>query len=1400
MKPAFVPEFITTQFERQQYDGSFEGATVFLDISGFTPLTAKLMAHGRSGAEVISDTLNAMLSPMLDSVHRLGGFVAGFAGDAFLAVFPEHTTQAPHADAAGVAGGGNLTALQRATLAATSCRGVIAREHIRKTGFGEFALDASLGIGCGLINWGIVGDEHTRLSWYFRGPGTDAAFSQQKKAAPGEIRISSENAATLSALSSERFRVTVVPAKPESAAEPGQTAEAKPADGSEPSHIVRSVSVADAPAAPVEPTGQPEQAAHSEQTAQPRPETRRRFRTVDDLPEDGAGEFREVTSVFVSAEVQPEHDDISSAVTAVLRACERVRGYFDVLDFSDKGCMMLILFGAPRASGSETRRAAAFAETVLESLQERARVGIARGTVYTGYVGGRSRGTYTAIGESVNLAARISTAVESGSAYLDADTAQHLESGSIEPGAVNVKLKGYSEPLTLTRLLPEGEQRRSKARSDTRRAEHFVGRDDDVAIVRSRLSAKSAAVPNRTALREDTRAADPDNGPEGVEAGLSYLEITGESGIGKTKLTEHAVAELRAYGTIPDDAPIVTLRADPVLSRSLNLFSDLFPQIESALGLGEEQTGTLESRTSKLVDAVRGQDPEAGRHLHDYRAAIPALTGAHGEPEYESQEPRRRFEMMIQAAIGGLWAISKIVPRIVVLEDMYAVDDDSLQALERAIFALASEPLTIVALSRESAVSAGLLRMPDAVRYESLALSALPSSAMQELATRVIGSTASPILAEFIMGRVGGNPFYATEMLRYLAESGGLSAGPNGYEPAAQEKQVPRTVLEVLTERFDSLPNHIRSAAEIAAVIGEEFAPELIVSVLNDDEAKRTLLDGQNHGLWTRSSTGSYRFAQPLIREAIVSMQLDRRRTDIHRRVLEALEHEHANDPRYAAELAYHAEHAAAGERALHYRWKAFEYARDNFKNTNAKEFLRGFILQSPSPSQRLAAYLELAALLEMTGDWEQAADSLTYALGLARLAKLPQEAVPSLNSLCRIYQRMGRTRDAVAAGMDAVEEAQRHADTPGLAEAHTALARAYWSLGRLDTAETHAKQATKLASTVEDRRTEGLACYYHGVILRDRNAFDAALQLYRRSEELLSEYGDSQLSTFPVYDMALLLQYEGKLEDAERYFNRVLRVYEDTGYRSGASAAVLNLGVIADRKGEFETAIERFTEARRIAESIGEQLAIAYTLFSIGATYYKMRENRKALSYLRDSLRLTRSLGAHGYYAYPLSYLAALHARVGDLDRVIALAHYHMQAVKQTGSDPENGLALLSLARALTTGGPGSKLAAKKLHEIGEHYEVEIESPRAVFEKALTIAAEARYVNTLIPAHYHLARYLQRAADAATAAEHGSPAVLKREACGHLREAYKQAKKAQWHRFVRMLEDRLGTEIFADS
>jgi class 3 adenylate cyclase len=80
-----VPDFIQEQYAKEKLAGSFEACALFVDISGFTPITDAIMDHGQHGAEVLANIIQEVFDPLVQSVFEQGGFVTNLAGDAFTA-------------------------------------------------------------------------------------------------------------------------------------------------------------------------------------------------------------------------------------------------------------------------------------------------------------------------------------------------------------------------------------------------------------------------------------------------------------------------------------------------------------------------------------------------------------------------------------------------------------------------------------------------------------------------------------------------------------------------------------------------------------------------------------------------------------------------------------------------------------------------------------------------------------------------------------------------------------------------------------------------------------------------------------------------------------------------------------------------------------------------------------------------------------------------------------------------------------------------------------------------------------------------------------------------------------------------------------------------------------------
>ncbi|MCA9969001.1 MAG: hypothetical protein KC425_02240, partial [Anaerolineales bacterium] len=136
-----IPQFIFEQLQAGRDHGTFAAVTLFQDISGFTAMSQALMRHGKAGAELLADVINRVFEPLTTAVYARGGWITGFAGDAFTAVFPGQTPAAALA----------------AAETAVRIRQLIAQQAQRQTRFGAFSLTVKQGISAGEVAWGVVG-------------------------------------------------------------------------------------------------------------------------------------------------------------------------------------------------------------------------------------------------------------------------------------------------------------------------------------------------------------------------------------------------------------------------------------------------------------------------------------------------------------------------------------------------------------------------------------------------------------------------------------------------------------------------------------------------------------------------------------------------------------------------------------------------------------------------------------------------------------------------------------------------------------------------------------------------------------------------------------------------------------------------------------------------------------------------------------------------------------------------------------------------------------------------------------------------------------------------------------------------------------------------------------------
>lgn len=416
-------------------------AVLFADVTGFTATTEELAQRGPEGAELVTDYIERVFTPLLDAIAARGGDVLGFAGDSITALWPV-SDEVDLAAAVAQAASGALEM----------------QEQIRALDepTGPVLLTVAVGAGDGFLLQ--LGGHRDRWRYLVSGPAMHQVEETHRHAAPGEV-IVSDQAATEGGPRLEWTGRGRDDNLLEAVREPAAL-------------------VVDRPSAPQSPV------LLESYIAEP---------VLDGF--DG-GELRIITAIFVQllgldVTVERDRDALDGAVKAIQRVLDRYAGSFLRLAADDKGLTVAAAFGLPphayEEDAARASQAALEVEAELRAMRIEYGIGIATGPAYCGTYGTDVHREFTAMGSVMNLAARLMQTAPNAISVDDATKrATHGRIRFSEQSPVEVK--GFDAPVAVFRPLWEEDltQRSLAVLAEHARA-RIVGRDAELGVLGGQL-------------------------------------------------------------------------------------------------------------------------------------------------------------------------------------------------------------------------------------------------------------------------------------------------------------------------------------------------------------------------------------------------------------------------------------------------------------------------------------------------------------------------------------------------------------------------------------------------------------------------------------------------------------------------------------------------------------------------------------------------------------------------------------------------------------------------------------------------------------------------------------------------------------------------------------------------
>ncbi len=405
---------------------------------------------------------------------------------------------------------------------------------------------------------------------------------------------------------------------------------------------------------------------------------------------------------------------------------------------------------------------------------------------------------------------------------------------------------------------------------------------------------------------------------------LRLALIGGEAGMGKTRLSTHLAFE--AYG---EGATVLYGRCDEDLGVPYQ------PWVQALRHFVAEAPQAL------LRTHVERHGGELARLLPTLGDRVPGL------PHPRQSDPETERYLLYGAATGLLEEAGESEPLLLILDDLHWADAPTLSLLRHVVTAGASMRVLVVGTYRDSDLShdhplaallADLHREQGVERIKLTGLEAGDVLALMEAAAGHELDENGRALAQEIARETAGNPFFAGELLRHLAESGATVQEDSGRWQLVgnvTELGLPQSVREVIGRRVERLGPDARTALSAAAVIGLDFDLDLLVSVVEFDESR--LLDLLEEAVAASllqeggEQAGRFTFTHALVEHTLYEDLGRTRRARLHQRVAEVLEELCGEEPgERLGELAAHWAAAVISTdtaKALHYAQRAAERA-----------------------------------------------------------------------------------------------------------------------------------------------------------------------------------------------------------------------------------------------------------------------------------------------------------------------------------------------------------------------------------------------------------------------------------------------------------------------------------------
>ncbi|HEV8712308.1 MAG TPA: adenylate/guanylate cyclase domain-containing protein [Candidatus Binatia bacterium] len=984
-----------------------------------------------------------------------------------------------------------------------------------------------------------------------------------------------------------------------------------------------------------------------------------RRQTLD--PRRDAGERRQLTVMFcdlvgstpLSEKLDPE--ELRAVILAYQEACaieiRRFEGY--IARYVGDG--LLVYFSYPQAHEDDAQRAVRAGLGIVAALPHlntrlQQTVGVLRASplqvrigIHTGLVvvsdmgGGGYRDPMAIVGETPNIAARLQGLAEPDTVVISQATYKLIQGYFEYQGLGPQTLKGISIPLSVYRVVREGEAQSRFEAAVSKGLTPLVGREEELGLLRRRWEQAKAG--------------------EG-----QVVLLSGEPGIGKSRLVQTLKEQATTEG-----ATRIEFRCSAYHQNSA--FYPIIEHLQRLLQFASHDTSQV--KLAKLQQTLA--------HYHFPQAdTLPLLASLLSLPHPEGAPPitvsPQKQKQKTQEALVA-WSVEEAEKAAVycVWEDLHWADPSTLEVLTLFLDQVPTTRLLTLLTFRPDFTPPW---RPHS-HVTQLTLSRLGRPQVEMMVERV--TAGKPLPAEVmqqIVTKTDGVPLFVEELTKMVVESGLLREEDGHYVGAhggalLPPLAIPSTLQDSLMARLDRLAP-IRELVQLGATLGREFSYELLHAVSPLDEGTlqqglRQLVEAEfvyQRGLLPQAT---YLFKHALIQDTAYQSLLKSTRQQYHKKIAQVLEEQFAETKETQPELlAHHYTEAGLKEQALPYWQQAGQRAIQRSANAEAVAHLMGGLglLQTQSDSlerakQELSLQLALGPALMATKSIGHSDVERTYSRARAlcqQIGETPQ-LFPVLWGLLRFHSLRADYQAAQELNAQLLRLAQSAQDPALLLQARLGQGLTLFFLGQMISARDCFAQVITLYNPQQHHSHAFLYGYDPGVANLSYAAMtlwhlgypDQALQESQRALVLAQELTHPFSVVYALSCSAWVHHLRREAHGAQEQIEKAIGLATEQGFPHWMAWGSILRGWALAMQGQREGAIVQMPQDLATLRVIGGETGRTWYLAMLAEAYETGCQSEEGLHVLAEALDMVDQRGERAYEAelYRLKGTLTLQSKV---------------------------------------------------------------------------------------------------------------------------------------------------------